>query len=849
MLSSCSRDKNTALSRAYHNTTSRYNGYFNAREIMREEEEALRENFKDDYTQVLPIFIYPDDEKSQQLYPQMDKVIDKCSEVIDRHSIYLRKKEHVKWIDDSYFLIGKARLYKHEYNLAEETFLYVYQAYKKDPNRYRGLNWLIKTYIETKQYDEAEEFLDIGVNNMNKFPEEFRGHFYAIFADFNLKRDEDIEAAIENLEQAVKLTKEKELRRRYTFILGQLYQKTKMFSLATDRYSRVLRLNPDYIMRFNARINRAIAYDVSGTDGRDIKKELNKMLRDKKNKDFRDQTYFALAEIAIKEDDEPQAIEYLKKSVKYSTDNVRQKAISYLRLANIYFEQPSYVKAQTHFDSTLQYLPMDHPEYYDADTKNNSLIDLVENLKIIKLQDSLIALSMLSEKDRTKKVKELIKNLKAEEERKRQEELRKLQELQNEGNSPVFANQAVGRKGDWYFYNQTTMALGQGDFKSKWGDRVLEDDWRRKKSKSQGEAASNREEAEETPLTPEDSLAAEQKYEPDFYLKDIPKDLKEQLIAHGKVAEALFNVGTIFKESFSDYKNAIASFERITTEYDTAKQNLPAHYQLYRIYKIINEEELAEVEKKWVLDNHPFSEYAYLIKNPNYNKESKETKEKIEDFYAATYRLYQFGLYEDVLESIRKANETFKKNHIQAKFDFLEAKSIGYLKTREEFKKKLEAIVENYPEDPIKGQAQLILDKIKESESAQPAKVETKEPIFEYKPESKHVYVLSADESSAVFQQLKNELSNFNQQYFREQKLSITSSALGSKSLYLVRMFNTQAEAMRYLKALKNNTKLYTMIQTAGANSYLISTENFQTLFKTKNEEEYLQFFAEKYPA
>ena len=124
-----------------------------------------------------------------------------------------------------------------------------------------------------------------------------------------------------------------------------------------------------------------------------------------------------------------------------------------------------------------------------------------------------------------------------------------------------------------------------------------------------------------------------------------------------------------------------------------------------------------------------------------------------------------------------------------------------------------------------------------------------KEPVFEYNPEEKHVFVLSVEESSKVFEQLKNELSNFNQQYFREQKLSITSSALNSKSLYLVRMFNTQAEAMRYFKALKNNTKLYTMIQSSGAVSYLISTENFQTLFKTKKEEEYLQFFAEKYPA
>ena len=108
--------------------------------------------------------------------------------------------------------------------------------------------------------------------------------------------------------------------------------------------------------------------------------------------------------------------------------------------------------------------------------------------------------------------------------------------------------------------------------------------------------------------------------------------------------------------------------------------------------------------------------------------------------------------------------------------------------------------------------------------------------------------MLSSRGKSEVFEKLKNELSNFNQEYFREQKLSITSSALNTKSLYLVRSFNSQEEALRYMKALKNNSKLMTMIQTAGAVSYLISTGNFQTLFKTKDEEEYIQFFSEKYP-
>ena len=858
----CSRKKSTWLSRNYHNTTAHYNGYFNARELMKQREAQLRSSYKEDYSQLLPVFIYPNETESQAMYPDMDKVIEKCSEVIERHSIYLRKKENVKWIDDSYFLIGKARLYKNEFGLAEQTFLYVYQAYKKDPARYRGLNWLIKTFIETEQFDKAEEFLDIGEEAKKKFPDEYLGHFNAIYADYHIKKDMDVEQAIEKLENAVKFTKEKELKRRYTFILAQLYQKQNNFGLATDRYSRVLKMNPNYVMRFNARINRAIAYDVSSNNSKDIKKELRKMLRDSKNEEFKDQIYFALAELALKEDDEPLAIDYLRKSTRFSVNNDKQKALSYLKLADIYFEQPHYINAQAHYDSTLLYLPEEHPEYYDAEAKNNSLQDLVKNLKVIQMQDSLLALSNMSEKDRKKKVKEIIKNLKEEEERKQQEEFRKLQALQAGNNSNIINTAGnSGKKGEWYFYNTTTLALGVSEFKSIWGDRQLEDNWRRKLKSSRTIQNQGGEENPDGAETLSDSaLVAKEneKYDPEFYLKDIPKDKKEQLIAHGKVAEALFNVGTIFKESFTDYNSAINSFERVTVDYDTSKFNLPSHYQLYRIYKINEYEEKAEIEKKWVLDNHPFSEYAYLIKNPNYNKETKATKEKVEEFYAATYRLFKYGLYDDVIASCNKADQTFTKNHIKAKFDFLKAKAIGHTRSKEEFKAALNAVIADHPNDPVKDNAQQILNYMEKAaiEASKPPPAPEKDKLvkeqqkvaYEYDAEDKHIFILSAEKEAKNFNRLKNQLANFNRQYFRQDQLNVTASALGEKDLYLVRTFETQAQAMRYLKALRNNNALKSVIQGAKAKDYIISNGNFRSLFKSKDEGQYLEFFNQNYP-
>lgn len=826
---------------------------------MKEKEREFKGQFKDDYSQVLPIFIYPSEEQSQSLYPDMDKVIEKCSEVIERHSIYKKKKEYIKWIDDSYFLIGKARLYKEEFGLAEQTFEYVYVRYKKDPERYRGLNWLIKTFIETEQWDKAEEFIDLALDQQRKYPEEYIGHFHAIYADYHIKRDKDYEKAIEELELAVLKTKKKAIRRRYVYILAQLYQQKKNLLLATERYSKVLKLNPDYVMRFNAKISRAIAYDVSSTGGsEDIKKELNKMLKDRKNEEFRDQIYFALAELAIKEKDEPLAIEHLKNSTKYSVSNKKQKGLSYLRLADLYFEQPHYINAQAHYDSTLQFLPKEHPSYYDAEEKNENLQELVKNLKIIEEQDSLLRLSNLSDKEKKEKVKEIIKDLKDKEEQARLAELRKLEQLQLEnGANLINVTQGGNRKGKWYFYNPTNISKGRNEFKQRWESRPLEDNWRRKNKTNANRIVAQNNKADENPdstqTTKSPKEAKQEKYDPEFYLKNIPKDIGEQLIAHGKIAQALFNVGSIFKENFTDYNNAISSFERVTKDYDTSKYNLPSHYQLYRIYVLNDYTEKAEEEKQWVLDNHPFSEYAYLIKNPNYNKESKETKEKVEEFYAATYKLFKYGLYQDVIESCEKADKSFSTNHIKAKFDFLKAKSIGYLRPRAEFKTELEAIVKNHPEDEVKEQAQDILNFMAQQQQGKGATVKkaaVKKVTYLYNEKDRHIFILSAvkEPKSSKFQLLKNKLSDFNRQYFRESNLSITQSVLDDKNLYLIRTFDDQQKALRYIKALRNNTQIMLLIDQANGSEYIISTENFRLLFQSKNEVEYLKFFNTEYP-
>ena len=838
-ISSCSTEKSNFFTRAFHNTTSHFNGYFNAREIIRQTERDLKEQKVDDYSQLLPIFIYPNEKESQALYPAMDKVIEKCSEVIERHSIYIRNKEHVKWIDDSYFLIGKARFYKHEYELAKETFLYVYQAYKNEPIRYEGLLWLIRTNIETEEWEEVVKFIDL-LEEDNKFPEELRGIYHAIYADFLIKSEQDYPAASEKLELALKHIKKKKNKVRKAYVLAQLYQLQNELGSSTRMYSEVIRMRPGYTMEFNAKINRAIAFDIENNNSDDIRKQLMKMLKDEKNIDFKDQIYFALAELELKHGNDTLGITYLKKSAATSTQNQKQKALSYLRLANLYFGMPEYMGAKTYYDSTLQFLPKEHPEYYSADEKSRSLEGLVANLKTIHLQDSLLALSKMDPKERLEYVEEIINEKKKEAERRRVAEQIKMEREQNEALRQA-GSASINQSGEWYFYNESTKAFGRADFKSIWGNRQLRDNWRWIDSESNN--FSNQAGADGAVAAGGTGADySSEIYKVEYYLRDIPTKPAQIYASHRMLSKALFNSGTIFRESFSNYPRAIESFKRIISEYDTTDLNLPAHYQLYRIYMEQENEELANKEKEWVLENHPFSEYAYLIKNPNYNKNKQETKEKIEAFYAATYNLYGYGLYKDVIESVNKADTIFPENHIQAKFDLLRAKAIGYSKSTEELKSALEDIVTTYPDDSVKIVAEKILALINKKPVQQ-------QVLYQMNPVEQHYLIISLESKGQVMRDLQSNLSNFNSSNFRESGLSVRLVPFNNKSHLLVRSFKDQKEAIRYLSALKNNAPMIGQINAVKGKVFLISNTNYRKFIAEKDENAYLEFYKNKYPS
>ena len=414
ILSSCGTRKNNIVSRAYHGTTTHYNYFFNARERVKQGAATLAASHEDKYDHVLSVFKNGNVNKAKAIFPDMDEAIKKASIAIQRHTIYAKSKkdpklaERNKWIEDCYLLIGQAQFYKHDFWTAIETFQYTSSEYKEGDVRFDALIWLTRSYLELGKLTDAEYLIDF-LKNEKALPLRLKGEFAATAASFHLLRNNQ-SSAIEEMAHAAAYTKKKDTRSRYYFILGQLLQKQDSLQGAFSAYSKVIRLNPPYELAFNARIRRARCFDSNSLDAEAVKRELNKMLRDDKNKEYLDQIYYALAGIAQQEKKEEEAIKLLDLSVAASSANANQKALSYKALGDIYYNRPDYLPASEYYDSCITSLSNEHPDYYEILQRRNSLERLVKNLKIIMLEDSLQGLSRLSVTERAAKIDEVIAN-------------------------------------------------------------------------------------------------------------------------------------------------------------------------------------------------------------------------------------------------------------------------------------------------------------------------------------------------------------------------------------------------------------------------------------------------------
>ena len=865
LMSGCSTKKNTLTRRMYHNLTSHYNIYFNGEASIKDGEKQLRTTVKDDYSKVLRVYNYGTQQNGMAMNSTMDRALEKTSICVQKHSMNFGSRERVKWIDDAYLVMGKAHFYKHDYIPAKRTFDYVANEYNYNDIAHVANLWLIKTYIQTEEYPKAVamiEQLQAKTAGLNKPPKELMRNMDFTIADYYIAVKE-YNNAVKYLKSGILLNRDRDLRTRAMFILGQIYMLQGDSNRATAQFKKVIKRNPDYEMVFESRMN--MAKMGTSDNAAELYKMMNKMLRDSNNEDYRDRIYYAMAELALREGDETKALDYLRKSVAAFKDNRIQRSQSSLKAASLFFEKSQYELAQAYYDTAVTSMERGQEGYDSIMNISQTLNELVMYAGVVHDQDSLLRVAAMDSVARNalidRIIAQVIEKEQIEKERREYEEQLALMgsTVGNESKTSEEASNTTGSS--WYFYNPTSVSKGMTEFTRKWGMRKNADNWRisdqkslaaAMKGESVGEDLSGEKDAKE-----DSPSASYTNHDRGYYLQDLPFTPKQKEVADSLIADGLYHLGFIYMDRLSDLPRSIESYEELDRRYPNGKQELPTWYALYKMHKDLNHEEQSLVYKGKIFDKYPSSSYAEFINDPSYFEKLQAQEREASDFYSKTYEAFQEGQYYRVKMNTERAMQLYETDTaFMPRFAFLHAVAEGRLVSVDSMAFALYDLVRNYPRSSVTPYARRVLENVNEEyhlglvltdlgkkEAGEKPEVK-KETLYIKDPNAEHFVMIVCETKTVRVDPLLVRISDFNKKEHRTRTFNVKSVVLDdARTLITIGNFEGQQKAADYITSMQISDYVFGGIDKARYKIVPISVKNYPLFYQVKDIDEYTTFY------
>lgn len=956
-----SKSDQSGFSRFYHNQTSRFNGYFNANELVIESIAQLEAQQQDNYNDLLPVYEYRDAKNPSAVASNLDEAIKKVSIVATIH-------DNSDYLDDCYLLIGKAEYLKQDFESAENALEFFMDEFEPDGKRSSTASakrakkkkknsskkdreksadqrakelekerkaynkalkkkqkrsakgkstadiivpetstgnvaskrsttratapppeqevkekdpqakaqnpggvkhrpayqeaqlWLAKTYVERENYPRAEYHFNSLSDNPYLQPEVAK-ELPAAQAYYHIHRG-NYKGAIPHLEQAIEVTRQKTVRARYAYILGQIYEMEDDGSAKPYEYFEMaLDLNPNYEMAFNSRLSMARTAYLSGQASLDESiATLDRMVKDEKNEEYLDKLYFTYARVNLFQGNKDLAIKNLIMSAQAGGSGPQLTETNFL-LATLYFEKDMYIEAKQAYDATLQTMPEDDERYELTKIMADNLSDIAENLKIIALQDSLLRISGMSPDEQ----KALAKNLKKQEKQgytsssqgitdnaptKGKGKGTKSDQLASSaltaGGPPVRSVVNTGQS-SFFAYDDRAIRRGERDFIREWGNRPLVDNWRLSSVMSNytvRDDDTGEEVVVESDELDDDELAK--------ILKDVPKTPEEIALAESTKQQAMLKLGALYRDKLESPELSVKVLEQLIGEYPNSDASLEAFYQLYISYTALGNNERAEYYKQKIISNFPGTKYAMALSDPDYINRQLSEERKVEVHYEEVYDLVEAGQYQQARDAINAGRVTFGTSHAyMAKIAILDAMITGNLEGKEKYVDALKSIVANYPdtEEETKARDMLLLLGEYKNKNLNLQKSSTAGG-YRNQPNSVHYLLVVINNFEEVnTRDAKISISDYNRKYHKLDRLKISSLVFDPKtgqSVILVRSFKNSVEAMKYFDNVQRHTAEF-LPEGAEFEVFPVSQFNYREVIKSRSIEGYRVFFEENY--
>lgn len=811
--------------------------------------------------------------------PNFKRAEDKAIKAIQKHSMYIGGTERNPQMDEAHLLLGKSRYYENRFVPALEAFNYILYKYPSSDRIFEVKVWREKTNLRME--NEA-----IAIKNLKLLLEEQSKIEPQIFADANAMLAQAYittgskDSAIYVLKKAAEFTERNEEKARYHFILGQLYENLNYSDSAYAEFQAVIDMKRKSPRRYTiqAHARQAAQFDFKNGDTLAFMEKYRKLLKDRENRPYLDVLNHQVALFYDKQQMDDEAVYYYNKSLRAKSADRYLNASNHRNIAEIYFEGAEYPLAGMYYDSTMVFLDNRTREYRAIKKKRDNLEDVIKYEGIAQTNDSILNLVVMTDAERVRYFEDYIEKLKIADEKEKERLEAEAQRAENmnragsnmgntltpamqSGNNPIMGNEkrglnsgtnsfepvskrdamkagntggvttpssstgitGTGQSGPFYFYNMSTVAYGKIEFQKRWGNRPLVENWRWS-ADIRSSITTNEDTLTEGELTAEKGEDGfNPRYSPDFYIGQLPTS---QTVIDSLAKErnfAYYQLGSIYKEKFKEYERAADKLEKLLVNNPEERLILPAKYNLYKIYQIINPER-AKLYEQQILKEYPDSRYAEIIRNPsaeNINAQSPETA------YASLYKEYEDGKIREVYVKVEEAIDTYTGEDIVSKFELLKANIAGRLKGIEEYKNGLNYVALNYPNSEEGKKAEAMLKK----DIPNLEKLDFGHPAVSWKI----VFKFEDIQNDPRVKPLTEKIEKFIKESYNN-SLTLSNDIYNmTENFIVIHGFNSK-EAAVDAKSILQDYKTYKVTETP----YIISSEDYKVVQIKKNFTEFL---------
>lgn len=742
----CSTKRDTFLGRKYHALTTEYNVLFNGQEAFDKYYLDLNQSFVDNYWDILPVepFVFKENDDSPTLDSKstdgVSRAEEKATKAIQKHSMYINGQERNTQADEAYLLLGKTRYYDNRFLPAIEAFNYVIYKSPEANTVSEIIIWRERANIKLNNSEEAivnlKELLQTDDINFKK---EVVVDANAVLAQAYYNTTA-IDTAINRLTIARSLTKDKEKKSRFSYILGQLHKEFNQPDSAFYYFQEVIDMKrkAKRIYTMQSYAQQATLFDYEKGDTVVFLEKFNELLIDRENRPYLYILTHQLGNFYKHYKEYDKATKFYKQSIKADVGKDQYLlASNYRQLGQINFDEHKFKMSAKYYDSCLTNLKAPSKEYSSIQRKIKNIDEVIKYEDIVFIADSTIAVYKMTEPERVIyfskyiediKAVDLARALKAKEEAQEQSNIADNQfqalnvsnsssAISNGGSNTSMMPPAMPPGGDidqsvFYYYVPASVQQGKLNFERKWGKRSLKDNWRWSEAGGSNSFSSDSsdengfeddsEDDEEKPLIDLDAP----KYDIKTYLDKVVTDpsIINELAKNRN--SAYYELGYIYDDKFQEYQLAANSLESLLNSEPEKGLVLPTLYNLYKIYNKLDSDKALNYRER-ILSEYPETHYAKVLLGQMASKD-----EDPESVYTAVYRNYIEK--NDPVASLNEVNEKidfYNGTPIIVKFELFKARLLAKNYGISAYKEALNNLVNSYPLTNEGKEAKIILEK------------------------------------------------------------------------------------------------------------------------------------------